>query len=61
MVTGPTRESARVSEEQARMGLSRSGAGLVESGEVLDILGDNCSSIGGCSAQQIGIGKPDEF
>ena len=61
MVTGPTRKPARVSEEQARMGSSRSGAGLVEGSEVLDILGDNRSSICGCSAQQIGISKPDEF
>ena len=43
------------------MRLARDGAGLVKNGEVLDVLGDNRSSIGGCCAQQIGISKPDEF
>ena len=40
---------------------TRNGAGLVKNGEVLDVLGDNRSPIGGCCAQQIGISKPDKF
>lgn len=61
VIADAAREPARVSEEQARMGLSQSGACLVESSEVFDVLGDNRSPIGGCSAQQIGVGKSDEF
>ena len=61
MITSPTRNSARVSEHQSRVPLPCSRDRLVERCEVLDVLGDDGSSIRGRSTQQFCIRKPDQF
>lgn len=61
MIASPTRKPARVGEHQSRMPLPSSNDRLVERREVLDVLGNDGSSIRGCSTKQFCIRKPDQF